>query len=284
MSKGKKDYKSHLHFIVNDSGVSSYLQDASGNKAVLESGNVNPLCYMDEEMGFTVSKRSGCNTQGGKNKYCGLYKSPLELVVDIEQKYGEIVRRYVDPAKMDPGIIYALIAQESRGEPNADSGTGAAGLMQFTKDTGFRYGLCDDKKCTGRDDRTNPEKSIAAGVTYYGRLQEEFKDYAEGDIFAIAAYNAGSELIKRAIEKTEWSDPTWDQVAVMITQDLVGDVYGTKHGMGNISVREKKALEIKDHVSNVRGYYSFYIPIRDSRDRRQIADDRETDTVGIKGQ
>ncbi len=256
---GKRQYDAHLHFIVDDSGVSPYIQDAAGNKAVLESGNVNPLCYMDDDIGFTTSKRSGCNTQGGKNKYCGLYKSPLELVIDIEKDYGEIVRRYVDPNQFDPGLIYALIAQESRGNPNADSGTGAAGLMQFTKDTGFRYGLCDNNKCKGRDDRTNPERSISAGVAYYKKLQEEFKDYADKDLFAIAAYNAGSEVIKRAIGKTEWSDPAWDQVAMMITQDLIGDVYGTKNGMKDISAREKKALEIKDHVTNVNGYYSFYL-------------------------
>ena len=281
--KGRKYYDAHLHFIVDDSGVSPYLQDASGNKAVLESGNVNPLCYVDEDIGFTTSKRSGCNTQGGKNKYCGLYKSPLELVIDIEEKYGEIVRRYVDPKRFDPGLMYALIAQESQGVLDAGSKQGAYGPMQFTPPTAAAYGLCDNSKCKGRDDRTDPEKSISAGVAYYERLQEEFKDYADKDFFAIAAYNAGSELIRRAIEKTEWSDPTWDQVSVMITQDLIADVYGTKHGMANINAREKKALEIKDHVNNVKGYYSFYTVVKNTA-TDTTSEPQDTDATRIKDQ
>ncbi len=286
LSGGRADGKNgrstgpHLHFMIIDEGVSPYLQDTTGNAAVLK-GKVNPLCYMDEDIGFKVAKESGCNTQGGKNKYCGLYKSPLELVIDIEQKYGEIVRAYVDPAKMDPGMIYALIAQESRGVLDAGSKQGAYGPMQFIPPTAVAYGLCDNEKCKGRDDRADPNKSIAAGVAYYERIQEQFKDYTEKDIFTIAAYNAGSELIRRAIEKTEWSDPTWDQVAVMITQDLIADVYGTKNGMKSIDAREKKALEIKNHVSNVKGYYSFYLSIRE-QNRSEITED--TDTVRIKDQ
>ncbi len=272
--KGKKYYDTHLHFIVDDNGVSPYLLDASGNRAVLDSGNVNPLCYIDEEIGFTVAKKSGCNTQGGKNKYCGLYKSPLELVVDIEKKYKEIVQRYVGPMQFDPGLMYALIAQESRGELEAGSKTGAYGLMQFIPPTALAYGLCDNKKCNRRDDRTNPERSISAGISYYKALLEKFEDYKEKDIFAIAAYNAGDEVIRRAIEKTEWSDPTWDQVAVMITPDFIGDVYK----MENPEKRRKKAVEIKDHVSNVKGYYSFYV------DRAQVNEGyemRDTDATVI---
>lgn len=253
-SRGRSRYYSpHLHFMVDDNGVSPYLQDASGNAAVLK-GKVNPLCYMnEEEIGFRTQKKSGCNTQGGKNKYCVLYKSPLEIVVDIEKKYGEIVRKYVDPKKLDPGFTYALIAQESRGEANTTSATGAAGLMQFTKDTGFRYGLCDNKICAGRDDRYDPEKSIAAGVAYYERLRKKFQNYKEKDIFAIAAYNAGDHLITKAIEKTEWSDPTWEQVAILITPELVME---NSH-LSRVEA-EKRAAEVKEHVVNVSGYYSFY--------------------------
>lgn len=259
LSGGSSDGKNgpstgpHLHFMVDDNGVSQYLQDASGNAAVLK-GKVNPLCYMnEEEIGFRTQKKSACNTQGGKNKYCVLYKSPLEIVVDIETKYGEIVQRYVDPMKFDPGLMYALIAQESQGEANTTSATGAAGLMQFIKDTGFRYGLCDNKICAGRDDRYDPEKSIAAGVAYYGRLQKKFQNYDEKDIFAIAAYNAGDHLITKAIEKTEWSDPTWEQVAILITPELVME---NSH-LSRVEAK-KRAAEVKEHVVNVSGYYSFY--------------------------
>ena len=52
--------------------------------------------------------------------------------------------------------------------------------------------------------------------------------------------------------------------------------------MANINVREKKALEIKDHVNNVKGYYSFYIVMRDQK-VTTAAENRDTDaTADIK--
>lgn len=244
----------HLHFMVIDENVSARSQSKK-DAAMLLNGKVNPFCYVDwSALEVTVSTTGSCRTQGGKAKYCDLYKDkePKEVISDIKEQYRKIVRREVAMA-FNPRIIYALIAQESKGEHDAGSREGAYGLLQFTPPTAFAYNLCNNKKCNGRDDRTDPEKSIVAGVAYYKALRQKFNDYSERDIFAIAAYNAGDEVIRKAIEQTNSPDPTWDQVAVMITSRLIGEVYNTRNERGN----RRKAIEIKEHVKGVRGYYSL---------------------------
>ncbi|MEK6921166.1 MAG: M23 family metallopeptidase, partial [Nanoarchaeota archaeon] len=85
----------HLHFNVIDTNISPHLRDINGDRTVLEKDNVNPLCYLDEAIGFVVASRSGCDTQGGAYKYCGDYLTAPQLLIDIQQKFGEAIDREV---------------------------------------------------------------------------------------------------------------------------------------------------------------------------------------------
>ncbi|HEY0078343.1 MAG TPA: lytic transglycosylase domain-containing protein [Pyrinomonadaceae bacterium] len=80
---------------------------------------------------------------------------------------------------VDPRLIHAVIWQESRYKPEAESHVGAQGLMQLMPPTAKRF------KC---DDANDPAKNVEAGTKYLRWLLKRF----DGDIvLALAGYNAG---------------------------------------------------------------------------------------------
>lgn len=121
---------------------------------------------------------------------------------------------------INPIFAFLILEQESKGNPNDVSGTGATGLFQFTYTTAFKeyfaifgtkYG-CEMKdtnlkncvcwkngqidtnmKCT-EDARLDPKKSIQAGTLYLSELSKKYK----GDIvLTLAAYNAGASVANK---------------------------------------------------------------------------------------
>lgn len=86
----------------------------------------------------------------------------------IEQARAELQRAGVDPSKMDPRAIAAIIQHESSGNPNAQNnwdsnarrGTPSIGLMQTIQPT------FDAHKLPGHDNIRNPVDNIIAGVRY----------------------------------------------------------------------------------------------------------------------
>ena len=80
---------------------------------------------------------------------------------------------------VDPRLIHAVIWQESKYKPSAESHVGAQGLMQLMPATAKRF------KC---DDANDPAKNVEAGTKYLRWLLKRFN----GDIvLALAGYNAG---------------------------------------------------------------------------------------------
>jgi membrane-bound lytic murein transglycosylase F len=101
--------------------------------------------------------------------------------------YDEIVRRYADQYGFDWRLIVALMYQESRFDPGAQSFAGARGLMQVlprtAEELGFEEGLIED-----------PEVGIHAGVRYLAWVRDRFDDelpVRDRMWFTLAAYNAG---------------------------------------------------------------------------------------------
>ena len=86
----------------------------------------------------------------------------------IEQARAELQRAGVDPSKMDPSAIAAIIQHESGGNPNAQNnwdsnarrGTPSIGLMQTIQPTFDAY------KLAGHDNIRNPVDNIIAAVRY----------------------------------------------------------------------------------------------------------------------
>lgn len=94
-----------------------------------------------------------------------------------------------------PHELALLPAVESGFVPHAYSASGAAGLWQFMPATG---GMLDLQQDWWHDQRRSVVESTTAAISYLQILHRRF----DGDwLHALAAYNAGSATVKRAIAK-----------------------------------------------------------------------------------
>ena len=104
---------------------------------------------------------------------------------------------------LDPLMILAVVAQESRGNPLArgrfQSGrfSGALGLMQIKLETakamGRRFGLIVE----GEEDLMRPEVNVVLGSAYLIRLIGKYGKWRE----ALVAYNLGHTAVDQLLEK-----------------------------------------------------------------------------------
>jgi len=86
---------------------------------------------------------------------------------------------------IEPALIHAVIAVESKHNPYAQSIKGAYGLMQLMPETSRRFNVLDKK---------NPKQNILAGAQYLRELLKLFN----GDLkLSLAAYNAGPAAVLR---------------------------------------------------------------------------------------
>lgn len=96
-----------------------------------------------------------------------------------------IVAHYARRHKLEPSLIYAVIKQESNGNPYAVSTAGARGLMQLMPGTAQEMGVTDI---------FDPAQNIAGGTQYLSKMLELF----DGNLtLALAGYNAGPGNVKK---------------------------------------------------------------------------------------
>ena len=107
----------------------------------------------------------------------------LPMIKGIFQEYGL------------PEDLAYLAMIESGFNPNARSSAGAAGMWQFIKGTGRRYGLVINNHV---DERLNPEKSTRAAAKYLLDLYKRFGSW----YLAAASYNCGEMRVQRELGKS----------------------------------------------------------------------------------
>ena len=122
-------------------------------------------------------------------------------------------RSWFEKAGAAVGIDWRLLAavgyQESKWDPQAQSDSGALGVMMLTADTAHAMGIRD---------RTNPEQSIFAGARYLAQVREMIPErIAEPDRtwLTVAAYNVGFGHLEdaRVITESLGDDPdSWPDV------------------------------------------------------------------------
>jgi len=100
--------------------------------------------------------------------------------------FAEFIAEASRNSHLPPELIRAVIAVESRNNPNAVSRKGAVGLMQLMPDTARRFSA---------GDMLNPRDNVLAGAQYLRYLLDLFREDLE---LALAAYNAGENAVIQA--------------------------------------------------------------------------------------
>lgn len=99
-----------------------------------------------------------------------------------ESQYDNLFKKYGEQYGVPWKELKMRAVVESGLDPNASNKSGAVGLMQFIPETAEGYGL-------NRKDRTDPEKSIAAGA----RLMADLMKKADGDMSKVDMMYYGGE-------------------------------------------------------------------------------------------
>jgi soluble lytic murein transglycosylase-like protein len=117
------------------------------------------------------------------------YSSEPDPVVSDAAKPSKSTNQIVSEASVKQGVdsdfIRSVIKQESAGNANAVSRTGARGLMQLMPGTALQLGV---------NDSFSPEQNVHGGAQYLRELLERYHGDA---IKALAAYNAGPGAVDR---------------------------------------------------------------------------------------
>jgi len=110
--------------------------------------------------------------------------------------YADIITEYADLFTVEPGLISAVIRQESMFNYEIVSPAGAIGLMQIMPATGKNIAAQLSEPFT-TDSLYNPRTNIRFGAFYLRQLLDKF----DGNIvLALASYNGGPHNAKRWYE------------------------------------------------------------------------------------
>ena len=104
---------------------------------------------------------------------------PSDVPTSGDPELDLVIARTGRNLGVDPRLIHAVIWQESKYKPSAESHAGAQGLMQLMPAAAQRFGC---------EDRNDAEANVTAGTKYLRWLLKRF----DGNVsLALAAYNAG---------------------------------------------------------------------------------------------
>jgi soluble lytic murein transglycosylase len=107
-------------------------------------------------------------------------------------RYEHIVTGHAANYRLDPALVAAVIYEESRFRPDAESPAGAIGLMQLRPETARGIALRTGGARFEVADLYNPEINVRYGSWYLRHLLDK---YVGDERAALAAYNAGQSRV-----------------------------------------------------------------------------------------
>jgi soluble lytic murein transglycosylase len=136
---------------------------------------------------------------GGGLLYLNRASPPWYERIRYPLRYAQYVRVHAREHGLDPALMAAVIYQESKFEPSAESSSGAIGLMQLTPSTAHGIAIRTGGSAFRTSDLYNPEINIRYGAWYLHNL---FVKY-HSERLVLAAYNAGQGNVDRWLAHDE---------------------------------------------------------------------------------
>jgi peptidoglycan lytic transglycosylase len=133
----------------------------------------------------------------GAGAAIGISRIDLEraiLEITLPLRHDDIIRQQAAEKNLDPALIAAVIYEESKFREDQKSSAGALGLMQITPQTADVIAHVSGGTSFVIGDLADPEINIRYG-SYY--LRYLLNHYADNEIAALAAYNAGTGNVDR---------------------------------------------------------------------------------------
>ena len=127
-----------------------------------------------------ASSATGAASLTGTSSLNGTSSTGIAGAAPYERLFQEAGAKY----GLNPRLLAAVAKTESNFNPNARSGVGAVGLMQFMPATAKSLGI----------DPTDPAQAIDGAARY---LKTQLNRFGSVDL-ALAAYNAGPGAVQRA--------------------------------------------------------------------------------------
>ncbi len=206
-----------------------------------------------ETVYYVIYNKYFKNERGFRNREKSDYLSLNENKIS---KYDDIIKTYAEAINWDWRLLAALIYQESRFEPNANSWAGAHGLMQIMPATA---------KSLGVTNRHHPEQSVKGGTKYLDMLWKRFdavEDSVQRIKFTMAAYNCGYSHVVDAqnLAKVEgFNEIIWDKNVAEMILKLSNREYFTKPFIKYGYVRGREPYNYVDQIFKRYEQYKQFI-------------------------
>ncbi|NCO68144.1 MAG: hypothetical protein COY75_11025 [Nitrospirae bacterium CG_4_10_14_0_8_um_filter_41_23] len=154
-----------------------------------------------------------------------------DIVEDLSKKYT-----------IDPLLVLSVMREESRFDSEARSAAGAFGLMQVMPQTAFRLSSRLKLNKNGARELCDIKNNLNIGIRYLSYLINEFGSYS----YALAAYNAGEESVRKWLQKGNYKsvDEFIEDVPYSETRNYVKRVITTFFEYKRISSIEDGVIEI----------------------------------------
>jgi soluble lytic murein transglycosylase len=117
--------------------------------------------------------------------------------ITLPLRHDDIIRQQASDKRLDPGLIAAVIYEESRFRDQT-SHAGARGLMQITPETADFIARRSGGVRFRHADLATPQINIAYGAWFLRYLIDH---YEGNETLAIAAYNAGQTNVDGWVER-----------------------------------------------------------------------------------
>ena len=157
--------------------------------------------------------------------------------------YADAVRAAESAEKLPPGLLWAVMRQESGFDPSALSPARAIGLMQLLPETARP--IADELTLVHDDARlTSPPYAIRIGARYLRKLLDQFRGSVA---LAVAAYNGGAESVERWLSRAPAMqlDAFVERIPFKETRDYVARVMGNLARYGYLAQGESGVPQIE---------------------------------------